>query len=70
MEKKIKSKARVKVLLEISLSDTWGEDCLLSQVYKQAKKSAVNIVYQKITGSMKNVRIVGEAVVVAILVEE
>ena len=70
MNEKIKSKARVRLLLEISLSDTWDGDCPLSQVYKQAKDSAANIVSQKISGSMKDIRVIGEAEVVAILIEE
>ncbi|TET67294.1 MAG: hypothetical protein E3J56_13160 [Candidatus Aminicenantes bacterium] len=70
MKGRIKSRARVKVLLEISLPDTWGGDCLLSQVYKQAKDSAANIIVQKISASMKDIRVIGKAEVVAILVEE
>lgn len=70
MKKNIRSKARVRLLLEISLPDTWGDDCPLGQVYKQAKDSAMNIIAQKIAGSMKDIRVVGEGEVVAILVED
>lgn len=67
---KIKTKAHVRVLLEINLPDTWGGDCLLSQVYKQAKDSAKNIISQTISSSLKDVRIIGEPETTAILVEE
>lgn len=70
MKEKIKAKARVKILLEISLPDVWGEDCSVGQVHKQAKDSAVNIVSQKIAASMKEMRMIGEVEVVCILVEE
>ena len=68
--KRSKASAKVRILLEVSLPDTWGEDCCLSQVYKQAKDSAVNIVSQRIFGSMKEMQMIGEAEVLAILVEE
>ena len=69
MDKPIKANARVKVLLEVSLSDSWDMDCQLNQVYKQAKDSAINIVSQKIAGGNKNIRIIGEPEIVAVLVE-
>lgn len=67
---RIKTKARVRVLLEVSLSDIWGSDCLLDQVYKQSKDSAINIISQKIAGSERDIRIVTKPEVVAIIVEE
>lgn len=70
MDKKIKAAARVKLLLEITLPDVWGEECSMSQVYKQAKDSALNIISQRISGSMREMRVIGEAEVIAILSEE
>ncbi len=67
---KVRTKARVRVLLEIALPDVWGGDCMLDQVYKQSKDSARNIISQKITASMKDIRIIGKPEVEAILVEE
>lgn len=32
------TKARVRVTIEIPLGDTWGGDCPLSQVYRQAER--------------------------------
>ena len=66
----MKTKARVKVLLEIYLPDVWGADCTLDQVFKQSKDSARNIISQKIGSSLKDIRIAGEPEVRAILVEE
>ncbi len=67
---KIKTKVHVRVLLEICVPDTWSEDCPLSQVYKQAKDSAKNIIYQTISSSLKDIKIIGEAKAEAILIEE
>ena len=67
---KTKAKARVRVLLEITLPDTWRDDCPLSQVYKQSKDSANNIISQQIAGSLKDIRIIGKPETIAILVEE
>lgn len=35
--------ARVRVTLEINVPGAWGDDCQLSQVYKQAADEAINI---------------------------
>lgn len=70
MGDKVKTKARVRVSLEICLPDAWESDCRLGQVYSQSKDSARNIVHQRIVGSMKDVRIIGEPKVEVILVEE
>ena len=70
MKKPIQSRARVKVLLEISLPDRWDDDCLISQVYKQAKDSAINVISQQISRSMSDIKMIGDVEVVAILVEE
>lgn len=70
MEKSIITKARVKLTLEVSLPDTWRGDCPLSQIYKQAKDSAINIISQRITASMKDIRIIGNPEAVVIIIEE
>ena len=67
---KVRTKARVRILLEICLADTWGGDCPLSQVYKQSKDSANSIISQKIASSMKYIKMIGKTEVEAILVEE
>jgi hypothetical protein len=39
MDKKINAKARVQITVEESVS-SWGEDCAIGQLYKQAAESA------------------------------
>ena len=67
--KSIKASARVKILLEISLSDRWGSDCTLTQVHKQAKDSARNRLNGILAG-VADVQIIGKPEAMAILVEE
>ena len=69
MDKKIKTMARVKILLEIDLSDIWGGDCPLSQVHKQASDEARGIISRMIESSPR-MRMIGKPEPVAILVEE
>ncbi len=40
---RIVTRARVQVTLEIDVSDHWGPDCALDQVFKQASDSAIGI---------------------------
>jgi len=67
MKGKVKAVAHVEVSLEITLPDIWGTDCTLSQVYKQAEDSAINIVSQQIAASTRNMRISGKPKVTAVL---
>ena len=46
--KKIVAKAKVKVTLELDLSDTWGSETPISQIQKQASDSAMNIVNNRL----------------------
>lgn len=39
-ERKVMAKARVQVVLEIELTDSWGADCTVSQVHDQATEAA------------------------------
>lgn len=57
--------ARVKVVLEISVSDSWGEDCKVDQIRKQATESALRVL-----GNLQTsiVRIVGTPEVTAVLI--
>lgn len=41
--RRIQTRARVQVTLEIDVSDTWGPDCDLGQVFKQASDSAIGV---------------------------
>ncbi len=69
--KKIVAKARVKVTLELDLSDTWGSETPISQIQKQASDSAMQIVNKRLLdgGAPVNGRIIDGPDVQAILVE-
>jgi len=69
----VTARARVTVTIEMPVEDTWGDDCDIAQVQKQAKDTAFGYLSAspKI-GSMLQIgqaKIIGEMKVVAILVE-
>lgn len=64
---KITGSARVQVVIEVPTS-TWGDDCPLAQVYKQARDEAINHVGRMIAKE-HGVRIVGEPIIIATIVE-
>jgi len=61
----VKTKAKVRVLLEIPLPDVWGKECQLEQVYKQSTDSALNILRDMCEA--RGIRIIGNPEPVAIL---
>ena len=65
----MKSIARVKVELEVQLSDSWSKDCTLAVIQDQAKRSALNKVFQ-IIKNLTDITTVGDPKVTAILIEE
>ena len=65
----MKTKAKVKLLLEIELYDVWETDCTLAQINKQAKDSAVERIDRVFKGCSTGIRII-EKKAVAIIVEE
>lgn len=67
-EEKVSTVARVTVTIEISLTQPWGSDCALDQVWKQARDQAVGIV-ERMRGNA-GFRIVGDPQVVAVLIPE
>lgn len=74
-EKKVKVTARVRVVLDIPVWDTWGGDCPLSQVQKQAAESALGMLHDsggELNGLFQRgvARLVGEPEVTAVIVEE
>lgn len=62
------AKARVQVTLDVELPDTWGPDCRVDQIQKQAAESA----RQRLSNELKHTKcaVVGDPKVTAILVEE
>ncbi len=53
----MKTRAVVKVQIAVSLNDTWGEDCKIEQVFKQARISAINRV-SKVLSTDTNIKII------------
>lgn len=68
---KVQTRARVTVLVEIEVPDTWGEDCPMSQVHRQATESAYGMVdrLRRHPVEPSSYRIVGNPKVEMILVE-
>jgi hypothetical protein len=68
MSDKLQARTRVRVVLDIYPTDTWGQECELTQVYKQGKESAVNELRRVLKEWPGNrVRIVGEPEVEAVI---
>lgn len=62
LPEKIRVSARVRLTVEIDVSDAWGGDCALSQVYRQAVDSVIKNRLHVMD------RIIGEPEVSAIIV--
>lgn len=71
-EKRVHAHARVTLTVEIAVTDTWGEDCKLDQVYRQAAQSAVGEVRNGLARALDcgRARIIGEVKAVAILADK
>lgn len=61
------SKGRVTVTVELDADGTWGFECKLDQIHKQATEEVLASLKTKL--KEKNIRIVGEPKVLAILTE-
>jgi len=58
----VKATAKVQVIIEVDTS-SWGKDCTVNQILRQASEEAVNKVRRMI--ETNNARIVGDPVVIA-----
>lgn len=63
-------RARVTLTIEIDVSDVWGGDGKLDQVYRQAREAAVARLNRGLSIGALSSKIIGESTVTAILVEE
>ena len=54
--------------LDVAVPSTWGTDCKLDQVYKQAKDDARGILAKAFEN--RDVRVVGEMLTSAVVVDE
>jgi hypothetical protein len=69
---KTQSTALVRVLVEIALSECWGDDCTSGQVFEQAQRAALgaigNLTNPLIAADLaRQLRVVGEPEVVQII---
>jgi hypothetical protein len=68
MSETTRCSARVNVTLDIAVDSTWGGDCNISQVQKQAKEDARRILAK--TFEKTDVRVVGDMQVRMIIVDD
>jgi hypothetical protein len=61
--------ARVTITVEVSVGSSWGDDCPISQVHKQAAQEAQEKLERLFEKERGNLRLVGEAKVTVIIVE-
>ena len=69
MENIIKTKVMVKVVLTVSLTDNWGQDCKIEQIFKQSKTGAENWL-TKLFLDVRDKVTIGEMKTVCIMTEE
>lgn len=67
---KVQAAARVTLTVEIRVDDTWGADCQVEQIHRQATESALGILERmRKPDRMRPFTIIGEPKVTAILVD-
>ena len=69
MEKKIKATAKVQVTFEFELTQPWGGECPIAQLYDQATREARERAMRAIAAGMPASRLVGEPKVMGIITE-
>jgi len=71
---KVKATARVRITLDIPLTGTWGPECTVEQIQKQAKNEALGLFKVKVIAQLppelQHARVVGEPIVTGIFAEE
>jgi hypothetical protein len=67
---KVIASARVRVTLDIQLTERWGTDCPLAQVHEQAKDTVLGMLRNNRISALQRADIVGTPYVEAILTEE
>lgn len=64
--------AKVRLLVEVDVNSSWGKDCGVEQIHKQAADEAQGVIrqmYQKPDEYRNRVRIVGPPEVIAVIVK-
>lgn len=62
--------ARVQITLDVASGSSWGDDCTLGQVHKQAAEGAINHINQLIRDGRLRATIVGTPLVKSIIVPQ
>lgn len=68
MEKKSQATAKIQVTVQVE-AGTWGSDCGLDQVYRQAAQEGTEKIRKALTEAKCGAIIVGEPRVIAVLTE-
>lgn len=70
MATRVQASAVVTLTVKIPVSDTWGSDCQVDQIHRQAKESAIGIL-NRMRKPNEHVpfTVIGEPTVTSILVE-
>jgi hypothetical protein len=66
-EQRLKAHARVQLTVSIDLKDTWGNECTINQIQKQAKDGAISSMWKWVEET--GVTIVGEPKVTIVIIE-
>lgn len=67
---RIQATARVQLTVEVSVGSAWGDDCNLSQVFKQGAEEARNHLINSLKpGEHGRIRIIGEPKVTGVITE-
>ena len=64
----INAKARVQILVEVE-AGTWGEECSIGQLNKQAAESGINAIQTMAREAKQPLRIIGELKVIGVITE-
>ena len=54
------AKAIVRLTLEVNVTDTWGDDCTVGQVKKQARHSAVRQISSLLNDGSQSIKLLKE----------
>jgi hypothetical protein len=63
------AKAKVQITLEVE-TGTWGDDCSIGQLYKQAANDGLNAVRKLVSPDGNKFTIIGEPKVIGIITEK
>lgn len=62
--------ARVTVTLEITVPDSWGDDCTVAQIYRQAEESARASIAHALRASQVKAKVIGTPEVTTVITKK